>query len=86
MQTVEEAIAEIATLTGMSPEEWRDFLAATPEQQALIVDAYRDQDWTRNPDTLGRVIGILSVVGTIAGIVSGVAGAASAVAALRSIA
>lgn len=86
MQTVEEAFAELATITGLSVDDWRDFLAATPEQQALMVQAYRDQDWARNPDRFGQVIGILSVVGTVAGVVSGVAGAASAIAALKGIA
>lgn len=81
--TAEDYLAELATLTSLSPQEWADFLSCLPEEQALIARGYRDQDWAQRPDTLARVLQILGVIGSIAGVVSGVAGAASAVAALK---
>lgn len=78
----EDYFGELATLTKMSPGEWADFVACTPEQQALIAQGYRDADWTQSPDTFAKVLAILEIVGTIAGVVGGVAGAAGAVKAL----
>lgn len=83
--TYEQALVALATKTGMSPDDWRDFLACSPDQQRALVRAYADQSWVRSPDTFGEVLAILGVIGTIAGVVSGVAGAASAVAALKSL-
>lgn len=83
--TAEQALAKLSGLTGLSVQEWQDFLSLPPNGQALCVKGYRDQDWTKNPDTLGEVLAVLEVIGTIAGVVSGVAGAASAIAALKGI-
>lgn len=83
--TADEALAKLVTLTGLSRQEWEDFLSLPPNGQALCVEGYRDQDWARHEDTLTEVLAVLAVIGTIAGVVGGVAGAAGAVAALRAL-
>jgi len=83
--TPEEALARLSTLTGLSAQEWSDVLSLPPDDQALVIQGYRDQDWARRPDTLAEVLAVLGVIGTVAGVVSGVAGAATAAAALRSL-
>lgn len=82
--TEEEALTKLSSLTGLSVQEWQDFLSLPPAGQALCVKGYRDQDWTQKPDVFAAVLAVLGVIGTIAGVVGGAAGAASAVAALRS--
>ena len=81
----EEYLAKLATVTGLSAQQWSDFLSCTPEQQALIAQGYKDQNWVKDPDTFGQVMAILGVIGTIAGVVTGVAGAVSAIQALKSL-
>lgn len=83
--TVEDLVAQLSGLTGLTAAEWRDFLAMSPEAQAAALLLYQDADWVRSKDTLQQVLDILGVIGTLAGVVSGVAGAAGAVAALRSL-
>ena len=83
--TVSEALVELATLTGMTVAEWRDIVSLPPPAQALCVQAYRDADWRRDPDTFGQVLAVLGVIATIAGAVGGVAGAVSAIAALKAL-
>lgn len=81
----EEALAKLAALTGLSTQEWQDFLSLPPDGQALVVRGYSHQDWVKQPDTFAEVLAVLEVLGTIAGVVGGVAGAAGAVASLRSL-
>jgi hypothetical protein len=83
LRTEEDLFAELATLTGMSAGEWSDFVSCSPDQQAFLVQGYRDQSWTKSVDTLAKVMAVLAVIGAIAGVVSGVSGAATAVKALR---
>lgn len=83
--TAEEALAKLAGLTGLSPQEWQDFLSLPPTGQELCVQGYKDQSWTQTPDTFAEVLAVLAMIGSIAGVVGGVAGAASAVAALRAL-
>lgn len=83
--TSEEALARLSSLTDLSVQEWSDVLSLPPEDQALVIQGYRDQAWTRSTDTFAEVLAVLGVIGTIAGVVGGVAGAAGAVAALRSL-
>ncbi len=77
--TLDDLFAQLATLTSMNPDEWRDFVACTPAQQALIVQGYRDQDWVKSPDVLAKVLAVLGVIGTIAGTAAGVASAIGAI-------
>ena len=72
-------LAELATVTHLSQQEWQDFLSLPPNAQELCIQGYSQQSWTQAPDTIGRVLAILGIIGTVAGVVSGVAGAASAV-------
>lgn len=81
--TPDEIFAELAGVTTLTASEWQDVLACTPEQQALILQGYRDQDWVQSPDKLAKVLAILAIVGTIAGVVTGVASAAAALRALK---
>lgn len=83
--TSEEYLAELTLLTGMTTNEWNDFLVCTPDEQAVIAEGYRDMDWRKNADTFGKVLAILTIVGNIAGSIAGIAGAASAIAALKSL-
>jgi hypothetical protein len=83
--TSDDAFAQLATLTGLSMDEWRDLISLPAPAQALCVEAYRDQAWVRHPETLAYVLDVLSVVGTIAGVAGGLAGATSAIAALRAL-
>jgi hypothetical protein len=70
---------ELEGLTGYAASDWADFLSCTPEQQRVIVQSFRDADWAKNADTLGKVLAVLTIAATIAGAISGVAGAVSAV-------
>lgn len=81
--SVEDKLAELSTITGLSAAEWEDFMSCTPSQQELIAQGYADMDWVQTPDLFAKVITVLQTIGLIAGVVGGVAGAASAVAALR---
>lgn len=83
--TADQYLAQLSTLTGMSVQDWTDFLSCTPDEQMLIVQGYKDQNWVKARSTFADVLTILGILGTIAGIISGVAGAASAVAALKSL-
>lgn len=85
MSTSAELLAELASLTGMTPAEWQDFLSLPPEAQAITAQTYRDLSWATSPDTFGKVLAVLGLLGTIAADVSGVAGAVSAVSALRAL-
>jgi flagellar motor component MotA len=76
-------VAELVTLTSLSPDEIQDFLTCTPEEQIAIAESYRNTDWVKSPDTFGKVLAVLGVIGTIAGVVAGVAGAATAIDALK---
>jgi hypothetical protein len=80
-----DLLTELVTLTDMRSGEWLDFLSLPPDAQAIAAQAYRDADWTKNPDTFGKVLAVLNVIGTIAGVIGSVAGAATAVNALRSL-
>ncbi len=80
--TCEELFAQLATLTSMKPEEWKDFCDCTHEEQMIIVDGYKDQSWVKSPDILAKVIEILALIGTIAGTATGVGGAISAIKAI----
>ena len=78
----EDYFAELAILTGMTRQEWADFLAMSPEMQLVAVQGYRDMTWRRDPDVWPRVLAVIEAVATVAGAITGVAGA---LAALRSI-
>ena len=78
----EDYFAELAILTGMTRQEWMDFLAMTPEMQLVAVQGYRDMAWHRDPDVWPRVLAVIEAVAAVAGAITGVAGA---LAALRSI-
>jgi hypothetical protein len=78
--TVEENLAKLTTLTGLSQQEWTDFMTCTPEQQEFLAKGYAKLEWVKNPDTLTEVIAVLTVLSTIAGAVTGIAGAVGGVA------
>ena len=82
-EIVDKYLPELAALTSMQPVEWTDFFALTPEQQIVAAENYRDADWKRSPDTFGKVMTVLEIIGAVAGVVAGVAGAATAVNALK---
>lgn len=83
VKSIDDLFAELATLTQMNADEWRDFVQCTEAQQLLIVQGYQDQSWVKSPDVLAKVLEAIVVIGTIAGAATGVAGA---VAAIKSIA
>jgi hypothetical protein len=77
--------AEIATISGMSSQEWQDVLTEDPADQAILVAGWMTlgrMSWAAQPDKFARVIELLEVIGTIAGVVGGVAGAIGALRAL----
>jgi hypothetical protein len=80
-----DLFAELVTLTGIGPSEWRDLLSLPEDDLRATVQGYRDMDWTQRPDTLGQVLGVLNALAGVAGAVSGISGAVTAVAALRSL-
>ena len=84
-QAYAKYVPELVSLTGMTTQEIDDFLTCSPEQQVVIAQSYRDLDWVQNPDTFGKVLAVLEIIGTIAGVVAGVAGAVTAVSALRAL-
>jgi hypothetical protein len=83
--SVADLLVELATLTGLSPAEWRDFCSLPPDAQQAVARAYRDQDWSRSPDTLSAVLGVLRTLAAVAADVSGIAGAASAISAISAV-
>lgn len=83
--TSDEAFANLVALTRMSEQDWRDVLSLPPDGQAVVLQAYKDQDWVKSADALAVVITVLGIVGQIAGVVGGVAGAATAISALKSL-
>jgi hypothetical protein len=72
-----------AATTGQDRQDVADFFACTPYQQAVQVDAYRDQAWSKDPDAVGTVLRIGAVMLAIAGDVSGIAEGVAALQALR---
>lgn len=83
--TLDEAYSTLAAKTGMTASDWKDFLSCDEGQQMLLAQTYADMDWVKSASTFQEVLGILQVIGTIAGVVSGVAGAATAIAALSAL-
>ena len=81
----DDYLAQLTMLTGMTGQQWQDFLSCTPEQQMLIVQNYKDMDWVKNTSTLATVIAILGTLVSVASGVAGVAGCVSAIAALKSL-
>ena len=80
--TEDQLLSELSQTTGMSAQEWADFLACTTEQQALMVEGYRAQSWAQSASTLERVIAILQTAASIAVPIGAIAGAGGAVIAL----
>ena len=78
-----DLFVELAELTSMSPEDWRDFCSLPPAAQEVAAQAYREASWAKSADALPKVLGILGVIGAVAGAVTGVAGATGAAVALR---
>lgn len=82
----ESRFARLASITGISIDEWKDACTlAQPDQDQLFRDwmALGRMSWNTDPDIWPEVLKLLQTIGTIAGVVSGVAGAALALAALR---
>lgn len=78
-KTADELFADLAQLTSMNPDEWKDFCSCTDAQQTLIAQAYKDASWVKAPDMLAKVLEVLAVIGTIAGVATNVAGAVGAI-------
>lgn len=73
----------MATKTGMSRDEWADFLSLDPAAQCAAAQAYKGQDWTKpGGDVFTAVLVILGTAATIASDASGFAGAYTALKAL----
>jgi hypothetical protein len=82
LPTYDECLVVLATKTGMTPSDWRDFFACEPEQQAAIAKTYADQQWVKNRDTFAEALAVLTVLATVAGAVTGVGSAVAAIKAL----
>jgi len=82
MTDFDDALVAVATKTGMTPGEWRDFFSCTPAQQRLVALTYRDADWVRDPDRFAEVVSLLATLTTVAGAVSGVGSAIEVIRAL----
>jgi hypothetical protein len=87
----DDKVGEFVSLTGIRAQELKDFLLCTKEQQAQIVQNYKDMDWTKAPDTFNKVLDIISAIDTIAAAVpvlapyaAGVAGAIAAIKLIQS--
>jgi hypothetical protein len=80
-----ECFAALTKLTGWNEQRWQDFLACSPEEQAQILQNYKDAIWVQNRDTFADILNVLTILGTIASVVTGAAGAVSAVAALKAL-
>lgn len=70
--TADQAYVALSTKTGMSPDEWRDFLSCSPDQQKVLARVYAEQNWAKSRDTLADVIGIFETAGAIAGAASAI--------------
>ncbi len=77
--TLDDAIAEIAIQTPLSPADMRGFLECSPAEQAMLVQAYKVSGKMPSADAWDVVLATLRTVADAAGIVSAVAGAVVAV-------
>ena len=84
-------VGEFVSLTGIGAQELKDFLLCTPEQQAQIVQNYKDMDWTKQSDTFNKVLDVISAIDGIAAAIpvlapyaAGVAGAIAAIKLIQS--
>ena len=81
--TFDECCASLATTTGMTREEWADFLSLDPAAQCAAAEAYKGADWTKpGGSTFAAVLAILGTAATVASDATGFAGAYSALKAL----
>jgi hypothetical protein len=84
--TREECIATIATKTGMSRDDWADYLQLPFPAQQATARTYQNAAWVRDRNVLADVLSVLgtflSVGVTVAGDVTGVASAIVALKAL----
>jgi hypothetical protein len=79
----EEAIALIVAVTPLSAADMEGFLACTPEEQAVLVQAYRDAGTMPDPSAWDRVVAVLSQCAELAGLVLPILGVVSGVFALK---
>lgn len=77
--TLEEAIQQIAVETPLSEADMRGFLACSPDEQAMLVRAYRVSGRMPSADAWTVVLAILRTTADAAGIVAAIAGAVTAV-------
>ena len=76
----EELVSSLATLCPfLSKDEWEGFLAASPEDQKLILTAFQSGQSPASHDALNTALQVLNGALAIASTVSGLAGAISAV-------
>ena len=70
--TKEDLLVELTNLTGMSAQDWEDFLSLPPEAQNVVAHTYRSCDWAQSPDTIGAIISAFETAGSIAGAASAI--------------
>lgn len=70
--TEEDLLVELTNLTGMSAQDWADFLSLPPDAQLLAARTYKACDWAQSPDTIGAIISAFETAGSIAGAASAI--------------
>lgn len=83
--TEEDLYAALATETGMTAQDWRDFTSLPQVMQLRVAEGYAAMSWAKSPDKLPKILEILGLIGTIAGVITGVGGAIGAIAALKAV-
>lgn len=77
--SVEDAVAQIAAQTKLSPQDVRDFIACSDEQRQILIQTYKDSNAMPQASDWDKVIAVLKMVAEIASIVLPIVGAVNAV-------
>jgi hypothetical protein len=77
--SLDDAVAQIAAQTSLSPADVRDFLSCSDEERVALVQVYRDSNAMPAASDWDKVLAVLKVCGQVAGLVAPIAGAVAAV-------
>ena len=80
--TFDECVVTLSTKTGLSRDEWADFLSLPPEAQCAAAAAYRGASWVQSRDTLADVMSALLAAAQVAGAIAGIGSGYTALKAL----
>lgn len=75
----EKVIADLASVTHLTAQDWADFLACSNEQRAQLVQVYKDCGWMPAVSFWAVPLKIIGACVEIAALVTPIAGAVQAV-------